>query len=73
MQKVIKQAPKWALKQLERASRYIVICSVIIAIVLQLTVYSQWGVMTRDLGTQIIALSGQETVQAENTPVETGL
>lgn len=73
MKKVIKKAPRWALKQLERASRYIVICVIIIALTLQLTVYSQWGVMARDLGTYLIELSGQETVQAENTTVETGL
>ena len=73
MKKLFSQSYRFAIKQMERASRYIVICGLITAVLAQLTYYSQWDVMVADMGRTLISLANQEEVQAENTPVETGL
>ena len=65
MNKYIKNAQKFALKTLERASRYIVICGLIVAVMAQLTMYSQWDVMLADMGQTLISVSGREVANAE--------
>jgi len=66
----IKNAQKLALKTLERASRYIVICGLLAAVLAQLTLYSQWDVMVADIGQTLISVSGREVANAEEVQTE---
>ena len=73
MNTYIKRAQTWTLKQLERASRYIVISGMIAAIFAQLTMYSQWDVMLADMGNTLISISGREVANANEVNPEPGL
>jgi len=70
MKKYIVNTQKFALKTLERASRYIVISGLIAAVFAQLTLYSQWDVMVADMGQTLISVSGREVVNAEEVQRE---
>jgi hypothetical protein len=74
MKKLFSQSYKFAIKQMERASRYIVISGLIAMVLAQLTIYSQWDVMIGDMGRTLIAIANQEDVQSEEVEtVQEGL
>jgi hypothetical protein len=64
MNKYIKKSYDFTINFMETASKYIVICIAIIALISQLTFYSQWDVMIADIGNTLISISGRETANA---------